>query len=97
MRLTEDRVKQAILHDDKDVREGAVYYFSRSFTTDPSIMRLAIQAIERFGWKDAFEFYSFMSELPFESRKTSRDFLRSKQERSSDLLNENSNGINRCI
>ena len=60
MRLSADQVKQAILHDDRDVREAAVYYFSRSFSTDPSIMPLAIQAIEQYGWKDAFEFYSFI-------------------------------------
>jgi hypothetical protein len=64
MRLMEAQVKQAILHEDKDVREAAVYYFSRSFTTDLSIMPLAIRAIEQYGWKDAFEFYSFTSELP---------------------------------
>lgn len=64
MRLSADQVKQAILHDDRDVREAAVYYFARSFSTDPSIMPLAIQAIDQYGWKNAFEFYSFTSELP---------------------------------
>ena len=64
MRLSADQVKQAILHEDRDVREAAVYYFARSFSTDPSIMPLAIHAIEQYGWKDAFEFYTFMSELP---------------------------------
>ena len=55
MRLNADQVKQAILHEDRDVREAAVYYFARSFGTDPNIMPLAIQAIEQYGWKDAFE------------------------------------------
>ena len=64
MRLSADQVKQAILHEDRDVRDAAVYYFSRSFSTDPSIMPLAIQAIDQYGWKDAFEFYSFMPDLP---------------------------------
>ena len=63
MRLSADQVKQAILHDDRDVRDAAVYYFARSFSTDPSIMPLAIQAIEQHGWKDAFEFYFFMKDL----------------------------------
>jgi hypothetical protein len=63
MRLSADQVKQAILHQDRDVREAAVFYFARSFSTDPSIMQQAIQAIEQYGWEDAFEFYSFMSDL----------------------------------
>ena len=64
MRLTQAQVKEAILSPDRDVREAAVYYFARSFSTDPSIMPLAIQAIDQYGWKNAFEFYSFTSELP---------------------------------
>lgn len=63
MRLSADQVKQAILHDDRDVREAAVYYFARSFSTDPGIMPLAIQVIERYGWDDGFEFYSFVEDL----------------------------------
>ncbi len=63
MRLTEDQVKQAILHNDKEVRDAAVYYFSRSFSQDAGIMPLAIQAIDRYGWKDAFESYSFIHDL----------------------------------
>jgi len=63
MRLQANRVKQLILHDDQDVREAAVYYFSRSYSNDPSIMPLAIQVIEQHGWDEAFEFYSFMEDL----------------------------------
>ncbi len=63
MRLTEEQVKQLIVHDDRDVRDAAVYYFSRSFSTDPGIMPLAIQAIEQYGWENAFEFYSFIQDL----------------------------------
>lgn len=63
MRLTEDQIKEAILHDDRDVREAAVYYFAQSYSDDLSIMPLAIQAIEQHGWDDAFEVYSFLSDL----------------------------------
>lgn len=63
MRLTEDQVKQAILHNDREVREAAVYYFSRSFSEDSEIMPLAIQAIEQYGWRDAFESYTFIHDL----------------------------------
>lgn len=63
MRLSADQVKQAILHEDRDVRDPAVFYFARSHSTDPAIMPLAIQVIEQHGWKDAFEFHSFMDDL----------------------------------
>ena len=49
MRLSADKVKEAILHTDQDVREAAVYYFANSFSSDPPIMPLVIQAIEKFG------------------------------------------------
>jgi hypothetical protein len=63
MRLTEDQVKEAILSPDRNVREAAVYYFSRSFSPDPGILPLAIQVIEQRGRDEAFKMYSFMREL----------------------------------
>jgi len=63
MRLTPDQVKQAILHSDQEVREAAVNYFANSFSPDPTIMPLVIQAIEQEGWKDAFTHYSFVGDL----------------------------------
>jgi hypothetical protein len=63
MRLTELQIKQAILHEDQDVREAAVYYFSRSYSSDPGIMPLAIQAIEQYGWENAFHIFSFMDDM----------------------------------
>jgi hypothetical protein len=64
MRLPADKVKEAILHANQDVREAAVYYyFAKSFSTDPAIMPLAIQAIDRFGFENAFRVYSFLEDL----------------------------------
>lgn len=54
MRLPVERIQPAILHADRQVREAAVYFFARSYSPDPTIMPLAIQAIERHG-QDAFE------------------------------------------
>jgi hypothetical protein len=64
MRLTEAQVKQTILHHDRDVREAAVYYFARSYIADSSIVPLAIQVIEQYGFEDAFETYTFLQDLP---------------------------------
>ena len=63
MRLPADKVKEAILHADQDVRDAAVYYFANSFSSDPAIMPLVIQAIDKFGFENAFDTYSFMQDL----------------------------------
>ena len=54
MRLSEDKIKAGILHPDRDVRDAAAMYFSRSACCDPSILPLAIEAIEKYGWEKAF-------------------------------------------
>lgn len=54
MRLPEDKIKAGILHPEKDVRSQAVLHFSRSYTRDDSILPLAIQAVEQYGWDNAF-------------------------------------------
>jgi len=62
MRLPVEKIKEAILHPDPDVREAAVVYFARSYSPDPTIMPLAIQAVERRGL-DAFEIPTFFQSL----------------------------------
>ena len=49
MRLSEDKIKQAILHPDPKIRERATRFFSRSFSSDPSLMPLVIKAVETYG------------------------------------------------
>jgi hypothetical protein len=51
MRLSEEKIKQAILNPDPDVREMAVGYFAGSFSSEPTIMPLVIQAVEKFGYE----------------------------------------------
>jgi len=63
MRLPAEQVKEAILHADKEVRTSAAFYFSSAFSPDPTIMPVVIQAIERYGWNDAFEAYAFLDRL----------------------------------
>ena len=64
MRLSEDKIKAGIIHPDRDVRDAAVMYFSRSSCRDPSIMPLVIQAIEEYGWEGAFLVPSVVEGLP---------------------------------
>ena len=63
MRLSESQVKQAILHPDQNVRDAAIYYFSRSFSTDPDLVTLALQVVRQYGVEHAFFAYSFLNTL----------------------------------
>jgi len=54
MRLSVDKIKEAILHPDQEIRLTAVGYFADSYSTDTSIMPLVIQAVEKFGLASSF-------------------------------------------
>lgn len=64
MRLREEIIKQGILHPEKDVRSEAALYFSRSYNTDDSVLPLAIQALEQYGWDEAFSVAPCITGLP---------------------------------
>ena len=64
MRYPEDKIKEAILHPDLDVRDAAIRYFYSSTTPDQSLMPLAIQAIEKYGRTKAFSFTHYLNILP---------------------------------
>ena len=64
MRYPEDKIKQAILHPDLDVRDTAIRYFYSSTSPDQTLMPLAIQAIERYGRTKAFSFTHYLNLLP---------------------------------
>jgi len=49
MRLSEEQIKQAILHPDLDARTLALQYFTKSFTGDTTIIPLVIKAVEQYG------------------------------------------------
>ncbi len=66
MRLHEELIKQGILHLEQEVRSEAVLYFSGSNTSDESILPLAIQAIEKHSWDDAFRAVSYLKGLPLD-------------------------------
>ena len=62
MRLSTERIKEAILHPDRDVRDAAVNYFAQSHSDEPTVMPLVIQAKQRYGL-DAFSTFSFLIDL----------------------------------
>ena len=54
MRLSESKIKTGILHDDQFVRDVAVSYFSIGLSNDRTIMPAAMQAVQRYGFQEAF-------------------------------------------
>ena len=63
MRLSEAKIKKAILHPEKLVRQEALHYFSDCFSRDAEIMPLAIKAIETHGRRDAFRYVHMLIPL----------------------------------
>jgi hypothetical protein len=49
MQLTEMEIQRAILHSDPSARITALNYFSRSLSSDTSVMPLVIEAVEKYG------------------------------------------------
>ena len=64
MRLSEDRIKEAILDTDLEIRQRAVQFFAKSFSTDTSVMPLVIKAVETLGREDAFHLIGLSRDLP---------------------------------
>ncbi len=64
MRYPEEKIKEAILHSDLDVRDTAIRYFYSSTTADHTLMPLAIEAIEKYGRLNAFSFTHYLNVLP---------------------------------
>jgi hypothetical protein len=65
MRYPEGKIKEAILHPDIEIRDRAILYFAKSFTTDTSIMPLVIKAVETYGRQnDAYRLIGASRELP---------------------------------
>ncbi len=64
MRLSEDQIKQAILHPETPVSRLALNYFSRSFCQDKTVMPLVIEAGENLSERENFHFVYEATELP---------------------------------
>ena len=63
MRLSEEQVKQGLLHEDPQVRFAALEYFAQAFSRDTTIMPVVIEAFQRFGRNHAFPFVHPIAEL----------------------------------
>ena len=63
MRFPESKIKEAILHPSLKIRQRAIEYFAKSFSTDPSVMPLVIQAAETFDKHEAYMIIGSSTEL----------------------------------
>ena len=63
MRLSESKIKEAILHPNADIRSRAVHYFADSFSQDTSVVPLVIQAVEQYGREEAYHLIGATTEL----------------------------------
>ena len=64
MRLSESKIKEAILHPEEEVRLRAIAYFSRSSASDETIMPLVIEAVEKYGREKGFSILRRADDLP---------------------------------
>ena len=64
MRLSENRIKEAILDTDLEIRQRAIRFFAKSFSSDTSVMPLVIKAVETFGREDAYHLIGSSRDLP---------------------------------
>jgi hypothetical protein len=63
MRLTAAQVRAGLYHPDKEVRTAALAYFTGSSSPDPAVMPAVIQAVERYGWEEAFSYSRDLARL----------------------------------
>jgi hypothetical protein len=63
MRLPEAKIKEAIVHPEKLVRQEALHYFTDCYSRDAEVMPLAIKAIETYGRSSAFLHVNVLPQL----------------------------------
>ncbi len=63
MRLIESEIRRGIIHPERVVRDASVRYFAQSFSDEPAVMPLAIQAVAVNGWEQAFSDVSVLCQL----------------------------------
>jgi hypothetical protein len=63
MRMPETKIKEAIVHPDKLVRQEALLYFAECYSRDAEVMPLAIKAIETYGRSHAFQYVYVLAQL----------------------------------
>jgi hypothetical protein len=63
MRLPEAKIREAIVHPEKLVRQEALYYFTDCYSRDVEVVPMAIKAIETYGRSSAFLHVNVLAQL----------------------------------
>jgi hypothetical protein len=63
MRLPEAKIREALVHPDKVVRQEALLYFADCYSRDDEVMPLVIRAIETYGRSHAFLHLHMIAQL----------------------------------
>jgi hypothetical protein len=63
VRFPEDKIKEAILHPDPEIRDRATSYFAKSYSQDASVTAQVIKAVETHGRQDAYRLIGLMRDL----------------------------------
>ncbi len=82
MRLPEERIKAGIRHPEEEVRLTAVEYFTNSYSPDPAIMPLVVEAVEKYGRANGFRLLRHAEGL--EQTSATLDWLMAELEREYD-------------
>ena len=87
VRYPEEKIKEAILHPDLEIRRRATRYFSDSYSPDPSIMPQVIKAVGMYGRDGAYQLIGASRDL--EQTEDSIDWVIDElnDERSNDYEN----------
>src|SRR5260370_1264790 len=64
MRFPDEKIKDALLHPERMIRDCAIRYFYSATSPDLTLMPRAIEALERFGRTTAFSFTHYLNLLP---------------------------------
>jgi len=62
-RVPTDQIKEAITHDYWFVRQYAALHFAEAYSADPGVLPKVLEAIESFGWGEAFALASPFTRL----------------------------------
>jgi hypothetical protein len=63
VRYPVEKIKDAILHPDPEIRDRATSYFAKAYSDDASIMPQVIRAVETYGRQDAYRLIGLARDL----------------------------------
>jgi hypothetical protein len=63
MLLPLDRIRQGLLHSDREVRDAVAWFFGQGYVADANAMSRVIKCVDELSWHEAFTTYRFLRTL----------------------------------